>query len=120
MSVKQETINMILSAKIKRLEYLVGREADVVVINEEWSKLDGLFNALKTERIEARRTEEADDPACPDYEGRKCINCGYCRTVWSVCPNGCDTSPLLKHRLRNALLEKIRQTNQKRTNDERG
>lgn len=28
-------------------------------------------------------------------EGVKCVHCGYVRTVWQVCPNGCDTSPSL-------------------------
>ena len=30
--------------------------------------------------------------------GTECPRCGYVRTVWSVCPRGCDTSPLMRRR----------------------
>lgn len=33
-----------------------------------------------------------------DDEGVKCVACGYVRTVWKVCPSGCDTSDLIDAR----------------------
>lgn len=53
---------------------------------------DGYKSYSPAKAFEDGYTLIAAAPNASEKTGTKCAKCGYVRTVWAVCPSGCDTS----------------------------
>lgn len=59
------------------------------VIQREVSDTAAIYHARRNVMAEIYKYSQSSHPLPV-----KCTKCGFERTVWSVCPSGCDTSNL--------------------------